>query len=214
MLKKFFLTAALSLAALAPSLITAASVEAASERGIALTSHKCQFCSKEFYTFKPDSIDCTKSEFRTRSYQNSNWYIFKGKRSLPACSRADGAHLFKKGSDISVDPATIVRKLDKIVYLRSGSSLQVQLERMKCMGCGMEAHAFACDDLDYERNVDLRRRNTWTTMEGQRPRDCSWKPAWGGGARSPFHLMKDAGRRSINSRDLANIMSQVICSQP
>ena len=214
MMKTFFLPAALLLAALAPTLFTASSVEAASERGITLTSHKCQFCGKEFYTFKPDSIDCTRSEFRTRSFQNSNWSIFKGKRSLPACSRADGAHLFKKGSDRTVDPATIVRNLDKIVYLRNGSSLQVQLERMTCMGCDMEAHAFACDDLDYERNVDLRRRNSWTTMDGQRPRECSWKPAWGEGARSPFHLMKDAGRRSISSRDLANIMSRVICSQP
>jgi hypothetical protein len=214
MLKKFFLTVTLSLLALAPALLTPLPAGAANERGITLTSHKCQLCGKEFYTFKPDSIDCTKSETRTCAYQNAHWYIFKGKRSFPACARADGAHLFKKGSDLNVDPATIVRKLDQIVYVRSGSSLKIQLERMKCMGCGMEAHAFACDDLDYTKPIDLRRRNTWTTMEGQSFRDCSWQSAGAGGGRSPFHIMKDTGRRSINSRELANIMNNVICSHP
>ncbi|MBQ9104609.1 MAG: hypothetical protein IJY48_00500 [Mailhella sp.] len=215
MLKRSFLAATLALAPLLVPFLMPGPAEAASERGITLVRYECQLCDKEYYTFKPDSIGCSRGETRTRQYQSANWYVFKGKRSIPACSKAGGAHIFERKGEVSTDPMGVVKKLEWLVYTKnSGGSLHAQLVRMKCMGCSMEAYAFACDDLDYERNVDLRRRNTWTTMDGQRPRECSWKPAWGGGARSPFHLMKDAGRRSINSRDLANIMSQVICSQP
>ena len=215
MLKKFFLAATLSLAALAPALISPQPAEAANERGIALNKFECLLCDKEYYTFKPDSIDCSKGETRTRQYQASNWGIFKGKRMMPPCPKADGAHIFQKRGEIMTDPISIVKNLEWIVYTRnSGGSLQASMVRMKCMGCGMEAFAFACDDLDYGRPVDLRRRNTWTTMEGQRFRDCNWQAAGSGGARSPFHLMKDAGRRSVTSRELANNMNKVICSQP
>ena len=210
MLKKFFLLSAFALAALA-----AQPAEAANERGIALNKFECLLCDKEYYTFKPDSIECTKGEPRTRQYQASNWSIFKGKRTMPACSKGDGAHIFQKRGEIVTEPMSIVKNLEWIVYTRNGgSTLQTRMMRMKCMGCNMEAYAFACDDLDYEKPIDLKKQNTWMLMDGQRPKACSWSPAWSNGSNSPFHFMKDLGNASISSRDLANSMNKVICSQP
>ena len=215
MLKKFFLTAALSLATLAPAMLSPQPAEAANERGIALTAWECLLCDKEYYTFKPDSIECNWGETRTRQYQAANWSIFKGKRMMPACSKADGAHIFQKRGEIVTDPISIVKNLEWIVFTRnSGGSLQTSMVRMKCMGCSMEALAFACDDLDYEKPIDLKKQNTWMLMDGQRPKACNWQPAWSNGNSSPFHFMKDLGNASITSRDLANSMSKVICSQP
>ena len=215
MLKKFFLAAALSLAALAPALFSPQPAEAANERGIALTAWECLLCDKTYYTFKPDSLDCTKGETRTRQYQASNWNIFKGKRMMPVCPKADGAHIFKKSGEILTDPISIVKNLEWIVYTRnSGGSLQATLVRMKCMGCSMEAYAFSCDDLDYEKPIDLKKPNTWMLMDGQRVRSCNWQPAWSNGSSSQYHFMKDLGNSSISSRELANNMNKVICSQP
>ena len=210
MLKKFFLV----LLALSP-LLACTTAEAANERGIPLTKYECLLCDKEYYTFKPDSIECNRGETRTRQYQAANWSIFKGKRMMPACPKADGAHIFQKRGEIVTDPISIVKNLEWIVYTRnSGGSLQASMVRMKCMGCSMEAFAFACDDLDYEKPIDLKKQNTWTLMDGQRPKACNWQPAWSNGNNSPFHFMKDLGNASITSRDLANSMSKVICSQP
>ena len=215
MLKKFFLTAALSLAALAPALFSPQPAEAASERGIALTAWECLLCDKTYYTFKPDSLDCTKGETRTRQYQAGNWNIFKGKRMMPPCPKADGAHTFQKRGEIMTDPISIVKNLEWIVFTRnSGGSLQTSMVRMKCMGCSMEAYAFSCDDLDYEKPIDLRKPNSWMLMDGQRPKSCNWQPAWSNGSNSPFHLMREITTGSISSRDLANSMNKVICSQP
>lgn len=210
MLKTFFLAAL----ALVPFL-TCQPAEAANERGITLTKFECLLCDKEYYTFKPDSIECSKGETRTRQYQASNWWIFKGKRMIPPCPKADGAHIFQKRGEITTDPISIVKNLEWIVYNRnSGGALQTQLVRMKCLGCSMEAFAFACDDLDYEKPIDLKKPNTWVTMEGQRVRSCNWLPAWSNGNNSQFHFMKDVGNTSISSRELANTMSRIICSQP
>ena len=146
MLKTFFLAAL----ALSP-LLACTTAEAANERGIPLTKYECLLCDKEYYTFKPDSIECNRGETRTRQYQAANWSIFKRKRMMPACPKADGAHIFQKRGEIVADPISIVKNLEWIVYARnSGGSLQTSMVRMKCMGCSMEAYAFACDDLDYE----------------------------------------------------------------
>ena len=210
MLKKFFLLSAFALAALA-----AQPAEAANERGIALNKFECLLCDKEYYTFKPDSIDCSKGETRTRQYQASNWSIFKGKRMIPPCPKADGAHIFQKRGEIVTDPISIVKNLEWIVFTRnSGGSLQTSMVRMKCMGCSMEALAFVCDDLDYEKPIDLKKQNTWTLMDGQRPKACNWTPAWSNGSSSQYHFMKDLGNASITSRELANNMNRDICSQP
>ena len=209
MLKTIFLLSAFALTFLA-----APPAEAANERGIVLNKFKCQLCDKEYYTFRPDSIECAKGETRTRQYQASNWSIFKGKRMMPACSKGDGEHIFQKRGEIVADPISIVKKLEWIVYTRNGSTLQTRMVRMKCMGCNMEAYAFACDDLDYEKPIDLKKQNTWMHMDGQRPKSCNWSPAWSNGNKSPFHFMKDLGKASISSRELANSMNKVICSQP
>ena len=169
MLKKFFLLSAFALTALA-----ALPAEAANERGIVLNKFKCLLCNKEYYTFKPDSIECTRGETRTRQYQASNWSIFKGKRTMPACSKGDGAHIFQKRGVIVTEPMSIVKNLEWIVYTRNGGgTLQTRMVRMKCMGCNMEAYAFACDNLDYEKPIDLKKQNTWMLMDGQRPKACS-----------------------------------------
>jgi hypothetical protein len=85
---------------------------------------------------------------------------------------------------------------------------------MKCLGCGMDALAFACDDLDYEKPIDLKKQNTWMLMDGQRPKPCNWSPAWSNGSNSPFHLMREITTGSISSRVLSDSMNKVICSQP
>lgn len=127
------------------------------EASIPVIKWQCELCNLVVFTFDSDDLSAQSSlQNKDVQYQQSNWRLLREySRSIPKCSRMDGAHLFRKTQNFMTSGAKIAEHLQNYIVIRNGRSVRVNLQHIKCHQCGLEANCFAGDDLDSYDSIRL-----------------------------------------------------------
>ena len=111
---------------------------------------KCTDCGKEFLTFKGDyTLDDL--VFRDPRHQHSTLFQLENRnRNLAGC-KGSKAHNFRRAGDKSYRLSELARRLDRIVAIRNGGSLRVNLVEWRCKLCGKTFYSLG-ENLNIKRS--------------------------------------------------------------
>ena len=185
------------------------------ELSIPVQQWRCDLCNMEVFTFEPDDIGCEsqKSEHKDVRYQQKNWRRLKDPgASIAKCTKADGAHLFRKKQSFKTSAMKIAQQINSYVVSQESRDLKAILMSVRCGSCGLQAKCFVGDDLDSYSTLKLTEKlHLFYVYDKSSVQPCKGKLASGRDCQA--HIFLVDRKLSVNSSyELARQLRSVICS--